>query len=488
MKKWCLLLAVCICSLAAAFASNAANHEVETLADWDAAFLDTDDTVWIHVLNADLELDEYVRPVNENQTYYISGEAIPYLWVNGAGTIHVDTDISCKILDCALYTEGDVKIIVNGDITSNQDGIFSIENSSVEVNGDIITVRDAVYTTDTAAVTVNGEIRASSAAVIATGESAVKVNGNVLGGGIDTAMLEDSGEYGAYAALEVTEQAEVEVKGNVTGNDAEEPAENGELYFGNMNEAGGWSDGFHGACVYDKASLTIVGNVSGGDAYGTAACAGTGICAFDHSKVSVDGNVTGGSVTASKDVKEEAEEAGYAGDGIQMDAMANVTVTGNTVGGNSDGDHSMAGSGLYITLRSKTDYPKSRSGKAVVEGIAQGGTTSQFSGIDGDGVYFNVITSTNLFFAGSTENLIVPKVTVGSAKGGDAGNAVYTALIGNANNELIESVEYTMEQEAEFPYGIVISLVLMVSSVIPMIVITIVVLIVIRKKRPVQEM
>lgn len=298
----------------------------------------------------------------------------------------------------------DAKVTVNGSITAGENGVRARDNGSVTVNGSITAGESGVYARDNSSVTVNGNITAEDDdGVDARGNSNVTVNGNITArddgiyardnstvtvvGNIDSAnadgidaednttvnvtgniTADDNGiETGCDATITVTgditagdngidadENATVTVDGNVSSVNRNVPDENGNLLDDdydptNINtDPSAYSDGGDGINADDNASVTVTGNVTGGDAYGSYGYAGEGVRARDNSTVSVGGNVTGGSVTANPEL--DTPYGSKAGDGVDMDSTATVSVGGDAIGGSTNGKNGMGGSGAYIRL------------------------------------------------------------------------------------------------------------------------------------------
>lgn len=80
----------------------------------------------------------------------------------------------------------------------------------------------------------------------------------------------------------------------------------------------------------ENATVTVNGDVTGGDSMGTFGYGGDGVIAEDESTVTVNGNVTGGSVTADPTVQGEIS---LGGDAVCVESDATVTVNGNVTGG-----------------------------------------------------------------------------------------------------------------------------------------------------------
>ena len=371
----------------------------------------------------------------------------------------------------------DAKVTVNGSITAGENGVRARDNSSVTVNGNITAEDDdGVDARDNSNVTVNGNITASSDGIFARDNSTVTVIGDISSADADGIDAEDNTtvnvtgnitaddngiETGCDATITVTgditagdngidadENATVTVDGNVSSVNRNVPDENGNLLDDdydptNINtDPGAYSDGGDGINADDNASVTVTGNVTGGDAYGSYGYAGEGVRARDNSTVSVGGNVTGGSVTANPEL--DTPYGSKAGDGVDMDSTATVSVGGDAIGGSTNGKKGIGGSGAYIrlVLVSQEREPEPRplandaaenaeeagpkAGSLTVGGTVRGGEAAdKENGTNGAGIRWERESERIYYAAGDNEQepeapeYHVPEVTVHTVEGPD---------------------------------------------------------------------
>ncbi|MBC8529183.1 LPXTG cell wall anchor domain-containing protein [Christensenellaceae bacterium NSJ-44] len=412
-KLLALLVALVLLVLMPTTAFAATHENVDTWEKLQAAFADTDADVTI-ILTGDITALSDLE-AKLGQTFVINGQAYTLKDVSlyGAGSVEINAALSNENNDDALKAGGQVQVTVNGDVTSDYDGISANGEAGVTVNGNITVEEDGIEARESSNVTVNGNIAGESDGVRAFDESTVNVTGDVTGKedqGIEaegTAEVTVSGNV--TGSVEASGESTVHVTGDVTGTSGD-PDEV------DMTDPTDYSDGSTGVYAEGSAQVTVDGNVTGGDAFGTYGYAGDGVEARDESNVTVGGNVTGGNVTADPSVEAaqpspapsaapsaDAEEYYYnsiAGDGVVMDATANVTVGGDVTGGATNGDHGQAGEGVVILSLNKNYVSgdgqgpdnvqeEAQPGKLVVYGTVSGGNALADNGQDGAGIYWD---------------------------------------------------------------------------------------------------
>ena len=439
-----LLVALVLLVLMPTTAFAATHENVDTWEKLQAAFADTDADVTIILTGNITALGDLEAKLG--QTFVINGQAYTLKDVSlyGAGSVEINAALSNENNDDALIAYEKVHVTVNGDVTSSDDGISTYGESSVTVNGDITVGEDGVEARDGSNVEVNGNITGESDGVRAFDESTVTVTGDVTGKedqGIEaegTADVTVSGNvFGGSDGIDAEGQANVSVSGNVSSDETGITSTNESTVKVDGNVTGGvvasndskvhvtgdvagasgnpdevdmahptdYSDGETGVTAKNNAQVTVDGNVTGGDAFGTYGYAGDGVEARDQSNVTVGGNVSGGNVTADPSVDAyEYDDGEYdnsiAGNGVVMDATANVTVGGDVTGGATNGDHGQAGEGVVILSLNKNHVSgdeqdpdnmqeEAKPGKLVVYGTVSGGNALAENGQDGSGIYWS---------------------------------------------------------------------------------------------------
>lgn len=364
----------------------AADYDAATVEDLFTAFGDTSgEDVNINV-TADIDGEHYVVQAQEGINYSISsenGSTVGNVGFYGEGSVDVNTDVSGD-----LYAMEGAEVSVNGDVSGNVD---AYNEGSVAVEGD---VGGNVYAADGAEVTVGGNVADGVGAYF---DSSVTVEGDV-GGYISTqegssvtvggdvadgvnAYLDSSvtveGDVGGFVdafdggsvtvggdvgdGVWVGSDSEVTVGGNVDGSvsaygsanvtvDGDVSGTDGDPDSVDYSDPYGYSDGGMGVYADEEATVTVGGNVSGGDAYGSFAYGGTGVAASGNATVTVGGNVSGGNVTA--DPETETENWSMGGTAIQMSSTATVTVGGNASGGDTNGYDGVGGNGILVIYES----------------------------------------------------------------------------------------------------------------------------------------
>ena len=369
----------------------AANWTVSTSEEMEEAFRDTDDIVTITMTGNITMLAQLEG--KEGQTYIINGKAyvLEDVQFTGAGNVTVNADIAnSENRYDAISAAGTIHVTVNGDVTSTRgdavngfgdsvievtgnvtaksDGIYAQGNSNITVNGDIQSGGNGIYAQEDCNVTVNGDITAGTNGAAALDDSNITVNGDItadLDGAVayNDATVTVTGDITAGDdGVEAADAGTVTVTGNVTGEDSGIYARD-EAYVtvdGNvagadgypdlidMTDPGAYSDGGMGVDASGSATVTVTGDVKGGEAYGTFGYGGTGVYAGDESTVEVGGNVTGGGVTADPSVEPNGNSNAQGGSGVYMDSTATVKAGGNVTGGDVNANGGEAGSGTVI--------------------------------------------------------------------------------------------------------------------------------------------
>lgn len=349
IKRAGAVLCAAVLTLSSSFTVSAATWEgVDTWEKLLEVFAQDQDEVVTIELTGDILFDGTLT-ANEGQTYIINGEgfALTDAAFTGGGSVEINSAVTGTEENSALYTDGNVDVTVNTDITSDGTGVEARGNSSTEVNGSITAVNDyGVWTLNAAEVSVNGDINA---------------------------------DFGIVS----TEESKVTVDGSVAATGGQAPDEEGNLEYGNMNDPEGASEGGNGINASQSSAVTVTGNVTGGEGYGTDGGGGIGVYAAEDAAVNVGGSVTGGNVTADPSVEAEIGWGSRAGDGIAVEYSANVTIGGDIQGGSTNGSNGTAGSGAVILVPfNSTDVP----GQVQVGGSLTGGTAEY--GEDGAGIFY----------------------------------------------------------------------------------------------------
>lgn len=196
----------------------------------------------------------------------------------------------------------------------------------------------------------------------------------------------------SVVALSAFGDVSVTVYGNVIGTDGDP----GSVDF---DEFWSYSDGSDGVITEGNASVTVTGNVTGGNSYGNYGFGGDGVIAFQNSTVTVGGNVTGGNNTANPELENSNFNRG--GHGVNMDNSASVFVGGNVTGGSNNGYLGESGQGAYISF---VHY--STDGSLTVGGSVTGGEFTGNTGTDGYGLFCDNHLD--------LDNTSIPSMTVGA--------------------------------------------------------------------------
>lgn len=278
---------------------------------------------------------------------------------------------SWEELENAFMVDTDSEVIINltGDIETLSYLQTSVGQKYI-INGKEYTLTNVVLIGD-GSVEINASLNGTewTSAIAARENVEAVINGDI-----------NSKGYG----VEVRENSSVIVNGNVTTS-AIQPDEDGNLESGTMNDPDGYSDSGPAVLAWEEGTITINGDVTAGDSYGTYSYAGSGIEAHEYSNVTVNGNVTGGNQIANPDVKTEEGYEGQAGNGILMESTANVRVNGNVTGGTASGDGAYAGNGTRIDLM--LERAEREKGSLYITGTVSGNQSSAENGKDGSGIF-----------------------------------------------------------------------------------------------------
>lgn len=437
-KLVALAIAVLMIMLIPATAFAATHEDVDTWDKLQAAFADTDADVTI-ILTGDITTLGALQ-AGEGQTYVINGQeyVLKDVRLVGAGEVEINAGIQNEDEQQALQVKEHVQLTVNGNVDSAAGGVQVNDFAKVEVNGDVTGAGsgDGVDAYGYGEVTVKGNVTGGGNGVDAGGAAKVQVEGDVVGGtdgdGVnakDFSKIDVNGDVTGGTAtqpfsdmntgVKATVEAEVTVKGNVTGGDAASDVTNanggvgvktdekasvkveGNVTGGNGNADAAnsglsgqqHSNGGEGVWAHGESKVEVSGNVQGGDAQGNNGIAGDGVKATGHSQVKVDGNTQGGDVLADS-AQADPDEPEYlhsrGGNGVEMSYTADVTVGGNAIGGNSQGDQGRAGNGVIVCSFTMSDLPydapERAPGKLVIYGTVQGGQAD--NGKDGNGIKY----------------------------------------------------------------------------------------------------
>ena len=354
-------------------------------------------------VNINLSTDDGGRTyeTKEGKTYTINSDnGSEMFWSNfiGSGEVVVNVDsndirvwdsVTATIngnIDEHLSASGESEVTVTGDVAA----ISAYEQATITITGNA----GGAYASDQAEITING----NAGGLAADGQGQITANG-------------DSG--GIYAEA----QAEIIVNGNATGTSGESDID--------LDDSWDYSYGDDGIWACGDSTVTVTGNVTGGDGYGTMGDGGDGINAYDNAKITVGGDVTGGNVIANPNT--EKANSSYAGNGVYLSGSASVSIGGNITGGNTNAAGGYAGNGALVN---------SHSSKEPVCVLTVGGTATAGkaeNGIDGIGIDIELLDDTNL-----------PSVTVYDYDTADG--LIYTY---DDNGEFRENVRNLTQEELD---------------------------------------
>lgn len=194
----------------------------------------------------------------------------------------------------SAYENGTVTI--DGNIDAGHYGVNSGNNSTVTVGGNV-TSKDAsgVYATGNSTVTVKGDVTGGidpsgyGMAGVFAHESTVTVNGNVTAPDLTGSVMDDVYIEPAVGAVD----ANIYVGGNVKGGDVTVEKETSSSGMPNFGGTGVHAQG--------SSTVTVMGNVTGGNASGTDSIGGSAVSSYGSPDEPFTGFIkVGGTVTAGK--------------------------------------------------------------------------------------------------------------------------------------------------------------------------------------------
>lgn len=165
-------------------------------------------------------------------------------------SVNLTADVNCNSSTLSTSSGKSYTINTSNGSTLKQARFYG--SGSVEINTD---VTGGLEATGNVSVTANGDVSGASSGVYALGNSQVTINGDV------------SGQDG-----------------------------NPDIDYSNSNA---YDDGGDRVTAKDESVVTVNGNVTGGNSYGTLADGGHAVVANDAATVSVSGDAIGGSVAAN---------------------------------------------------------------------------------------------------------------------------------------------------------------------------------------------
>ena len=305
-----------------------------------------------------VDLIDAIIAANSGDTIYFLGNT------SHTGSIPVNGNLTLDFRGYNLTTSAlsvasgaTLTVLNGGTLYAELDGVYAMDNSTVNFNGAIVAGHAGVRTAGSgASVTVNGDISGESAAVAtehgststivvtgnlkggldgirAWGGGTITVNGNIsadegVSAGYGDALTINvlgnisAGWAGIFAMDNVTVNLVGDINAEGTGIDA---FDNARVYVtGDITVAG--DDSLGGVAAFDSAQIRIEGNIS---AYwsgifamdnatvnlvGNINAEGTGIDAFDNARVHITGDIVA---------------TGEWSEGVVVDDSAQVRVTGN---------------------------------------------------------------------------------------------------------------------------------------------------------------
>lgn len=374
MKKFKRLLSTALALLivlSVSASALAASYDVANWSDMQTAFGDTSGEDVNINLTDDVECAGALNTAN-GITYTITtanDSTLKDPTFKGSGDVSITADIEGTL---STQSGSSVSVTVDGDITSEKNGITANGDGAVTVTGDVTGGDYGIYANNNSIVTVTGDI---DGGIRATGGSIVTVNGDVCGKEADSDSVDFTSPYSCAIGS--------------TG----------------VNASG-------------SSTVTVNGNVTGGAGYGTIGFGGAGVYAEDESTINVSGSVSGGSVYANEATKPYGTNHSYGGDGVKADNSATVTVGGNVTGGSTNADAGHGGRGIHIIYFSENSSAYS-AGAITVGGSVSGGKGA----INGKDITINNLLNR------SYDDYLHPSVTVGSFVTGDIINFDNNSLI-----------------------------------------------------------
>jgi len=501
MKKFRLITALTLALLlvlGTPLSAMAASWDVtDSQGVYDAFATDTDAEVVINMQN-DINMDHYLT-AGADQSYTINGNGhtISDVMLEGEGSVEINADVTGEDSWVALNANGDVAVTVNGDVTSDNLGLFA-DGSDVTINGDLeggmsvydaeITVNGDVTSEDSAGiyasesdVTVNGDVNAQYNGVTATDGSNVTIEGNVTSeesGGIyayDSEVTVAGDITSLYDGVSAQDGATVTVEGNIDSDST------GVFGYGEdttVNVTGDISGEYGGVYVGESASVTVEGDVSSNDSDGISAWgegtsvnvtgdvtgttgvsahegaevtvtgdvtaqtreengyAGAGVIASEGAAVTVNGDVTGADAAATEEELQDPDFGEWGGDGVDA-YNATVTVNGNVTGGDGVGTAGNGGTGVYAEDGADVTVNGNVTGGDVVADPEVDAHSEEVI-IDEEGntetYYWNVSTGGEGVSVSNTSNVTVNGNVTGGNTNGDHGEGGHAIWVHNFEN------------------------------------------------------
>ena len=346
IKRTLAMLLVLVFASSACVSALAASYDAGTREEMQTAFADTSgEDVSINVI-ASIDLMGQTLTAQEGITYTIgteNGSTLNQAAFNGAGMVHVQTDITAPKAD-ALTASENVTVVVDGNVAGDQ-GVCAQDDSTVTVNGDVSGSFAALRGFGTSEITVNGNIADSNWGGASCEQSQLTVNGNVDGiwGGFYA-----EGDSKITLNGDITTQEGV----GIVACDQSQTTVVGDVFAGYLGIDAG-----------ENSQVTVIGSVYGLDYVdfgGEGKEGGGGIEAQIQSVVTVTGDVIAG---------DGCGEGVEGADAVTFVSTAVVSVGGNVIGGSVDGNEDEGGNGVRVLFIRGNDP----AGSLTIGGAVQGG-------------------------------------------------------------------------------------------------------------------
>ncbi len=365
--------------------------------------------------------------------------------------INLTTDIDGTADDGGYYGVGGqdgINYNIRSDNDSSIGNIFFYSGESVTVD---VAVEGFIHF-DTTNATINQDVNGN----VDTYNANVEVNGDVNGGiGAYMSDVSVSGDVSGY--VDAYSDGSVAVEGDVNGN----------IYAGQGGQITVGSDVNGSVDAYGDSTVDIAGDVTaeGEDVW-------VGVSAGENATVTVGGDVTsdtegvsawgestvtvGGNVTAGDNISYEDDEYVYGGTAVNAGDNATVTVGGDAIGGNAEGEnYAFGGAGI-----SAWGYEDSAP-TVTVEGNVVGGNGSStseesYAAQGGSGVQMsgsaNVTVGGDAVGGGSdcVESFSIPGVQISCEPNQSAGSlTVEGEVIGGTGDEELGALNISTWQDPE---------------------------------------
>lgn len=299
----------------------------------------------------------------------------------------------------------------DAEVTVNLTNDITWTDSLTAGAGQTYTIHGNGHSMSDVNLTGQGTVNIEADLTVENAYSALSVNG---------VFNQETGEISEGPVVTVTGDVQgllvgdstVTIDGNVYGKDGQAPDAEGNLASGTMSEPGGFSDGAH-AVQAEDCTITITGDVAGGNAYGSYGYGGVGLN-VSNSTVTVGGNVTGGSVTADPTVQDEGGSLGH--HAIVVHYASNITVGGNVTGGSTNGDNGIGGDAVRYEAFPESMRASDDCGSVTINGTAAGGTGGSTGDNAADGAAIRVGNFTNPDKTLVAEDM--PEINIGQISGG----------------------------------------------------------------------